>query len=198
MILDYLIVDYFRRTKHYFLALILPFPLIITVASFSVCFKSFSPPGSGKINNSSSEKNTRNGKPNKTILTDSIQPTNARNESQSPEYDESTKPKRTGMSILLVIQFMICILFLYDYHFNFIFHLPIGHVLVSMVLQKAVRVQCLLLMVSQHVLPKEIICSLVSMCKPQPSSKYQCPKKIAHSNYFLNFFQIICFRTLKH
>ena len=98
----------------------------------------------------------------------------------------------------MVIQFIICILFLYDFHFNFIFNLPIGSFLVSIVLETAARVQCLLLMVSLHVLPKEIICSLASMCEPQPSSKYQCTKKIAHSNYFLNFFQIMCFRTLKH
>ena len=187
--------------------MILPFPLIITVALFSVCFISFSPPGSGKTNNSSSETNRTNGKLNEGNLSDSVPPPNAGKESQTPEHDdslnykninESTEPKGTSMSILFGVQFMICIFFLYDCYFNFVFHLPVRSFLVSVLLATAVRVQCLLLMVSLHVLPKEIISSLAGMCEPQPSSKYQCPKQIVHSDYFLKFFHIMRFRTLKH
>ena len=99
-----------------FLATILPFPLIIIIASLSVCILDLSVTAADKDkgNHSCTKSNTR-GKSNETTQTDETNQTN--DESYVQEEERKTMP------ILTVLQAVICVFFLlYECNFDFIIH----------------------------------------------------------------------------
>lgn len=59
------------------------------------------------------------------------------------------------------------------------------------------RVQCSLILISLHLLPKEIVSTLTGIYQLQNKGN-DVFKQTAHSDYFFNFLHIMRFRTRKH
>ena len=69
------------------------------------------------------------------------------------------------ISILTLIQALLCIFILYECQFGFTEHLPFGSLLCRGILATVLRVQCSLIIISMHLLPEKLVCSLVGIVK---------------------------------
>ena len=100
------------------------------------------------------------------------------------------------ISILAFIKAFLCILIIYECQFNFIEHQPFGSLLCRGILATVLRVQCSLIIISMHVLPEEIVGSLVGIYNQKRSDDFL--KEKTCSDPLLNFLHVMHFRTDKH
>ena len=184
------------ETNICFLAMILPFPIIITIASLSVCFLDLSYPESSKQNSGPATDNT-DEKLNRKIQTDDPTRNPESPCCQTNQTINESCEEGKCTSILTFVQAMILIFLLYECYFDLIVHLPIGSLLFCGTLATAFRVQCSLILISLHILPKEIVSTLTSIYQLQNKGN-DVFKQTVHSDYFLNFLHIMRFRTRKH
>ena len=166
--------------------MLLPFPILITTALFSVCFLDMSHPANDQNNQCKKEKNEKSNK----------QSVNIKDELNEEIIDDEDS-EDICMSILTYIKALLCILILYECQFNFIEHQPFGSLLCRGILATVLRVQCSLIIISMHVLPEKIVASLVGIYN-QRNIEDDFPEEKACSDSILNFFHVMRFRTLKH
>ena len=177
-----------------FLAVILPFPILITTALYSVCFIDMSHPANDDQNIHCKTDKTEE-KSNKQIQENKLSSKNKDELNEHIIRDEDSED--ICISILTFIKALLCILILYECQFNFIEHQPFGTLLCRGILATVLRVQCSLIIISMHVLPEKIVGSLVGIYEQQ-NNKDDFPKQKTCSDSFLTFLHIMRFRTLKH
>ena len=178
-----------------FLAMIIPFPILITTVLFSVCLIDIShPANSGQHNHNCKTDDTE--KNSKTQMQENKLSLN--NEDELNEQiicDEDSED--ISISILAFIKALLCILIIYECQFNFIEHQPFGSLLCRGILATVLRVQCSLIIISMHVLPEKIVGSLVGIYE-QKKSEDDFLKEKKCSDPLLNFLHVMRFRTGKH
>ena len=177
-----------------FLAVILPFPILITTALFSVCFIDMSHPPNDDQNNHCKTDKTHNNS-NKQTQENKLSSNNEDDLNEQIIHDEDSD--NICISVLTFIKALLCLLILYECQFNFIEHQPFGSLLFRGILATVLRVQCSLIIISMHVLPEKIVGSLVGIYE-QENNKDIFLKKKTCSGSLLNFLHVMRFRTLKH
>ena len=178
-----------------FLAMIIPFPILITTVLFSVCLIDMShPANSGQHNRNCNTDNTEKNS-NKQMQENKLSSNNEDELNEQIICDEDSEG--ICISILAFIKALLCIFIIYECQFNFIEHQPFGSLLCRGILATVLRVQCSFIIISMHVLPEKIVGSLVGIYE-QKKSEDDFLKEKTCSDPLLNFLHVMRFRTVKH
>jgi len=202
--LPFLILFVLAQSNVHFLAMVLPFPVIVIMALFSILFIDSLYTGNYRQNCPHKSNMKTNGSSNEQIEQDKLTQDNAHVKMQDNMHNsnETVQPGEqisadTCSSILVLIKTILCVFLLYECHFDFIYHLPITTCSLRIFLAVFLRVQFSLIIISMYVLPGKIVCSLVTICE-SVNSETDSSSKCIQLDSVCNVFHIMRFQTRKH
>ena len=195
------------QTNAHFLAMTLPFPMIVL---FSIPVTHISHTGNKKKQNShlKTKNISTNDSPNAQIENQELSQDDVdrkkQQENELPQQQNVQEPEELGQesadtctSTLTLFRVILCLMLLYEYHFDFIDQLPISSCSHRLVLAVIFRVQSSLIILSMSLLHPKIVSSLIFTFNSADIDSDFALKTLRPASVG-TFFHIFRLRTNKH